>query len=183
MAEATSRADPGLRRGVNQYAEFDALVTAQAAPLLRAAHLLTGDRGLAEDLVQSTLTKAYLARSRVLRADSPEAYLRRILVTTHHRSFRRRRVREDLTARVPENAARSDDPAVRHDLVRAVAALPPRQRAVVVLRYLEDRPEAEVADVLGCSVGTVKSQASRALAALRAHPALREQPLTQEAPR
>ena len=167
----------------DRYAEFDELVTAQVAPLLRAAYLLTGDRGLAEDLVQSTLTKAYVARSRVLRADSPEAYLRRILVTTHGRSFRRRRVREDLTADVPENAARPDDVAARHDLVRAVAALPARQRAVVVLRYLEDRPEAEVAQVLGCSVGTVKSQASRALHALRAHPALREQALTPEVDR
>ena len=167
----------------SRYAEFDELVTAQVAPLLRAAYLLTGDRGLAEDLVQSTLTKAYVARSRVLRAGSPEAYLRRILVTTHGRSFRRRRVREDLTPNVPENAARADDVAVRHDLVRAVAALPARQRAVVVLRYLEDRPEAEVAQVLGCSVGTVKSQASRALTALRAHPALREQALTPEVDR
>lgn len=133
--------------------EFDDLVATQLGPLLRAAYLLTADRGLAEDLVQTVLTKAYLARSRVARADSPEAYLRVILVNTHRRSFRRRRVAEDLTA-------------------VAVAALPRRQRAVVVLRYLEDRPEAEVAAILGCSAGTVKSQAARALATLRRHPAL-----------
>ncbi|HVF06220.1 MAG TPA: SigE family RNA polymerase sigma factor [Frankiaceae bacterium] len=164
--------------------EFEELVAAQAAPLLRAAYLLTGDRGRAEDLVQSTLTKAYVARARVVGADSPEAYLRRILVTTHHRSFRRRRVREELRADVPETAARADDVAARRDLVAAVAALPARQRAVVVLRYLEDRPEAEVAAILGCSAGTVKSQASRALAALRGHPALTDTPLaTKEAGR
>ena len=156
--------------------EFEELVAAQAAPLLRAAYLLTGDRGRAEDLVQSALTKAFLARGRVLAADSPEAYLRRILVTTHARSFRRRRVREELRADVPDAAGRADDVAERRDLVVAVAALPRRQRAVVVLRYLEDRPEAEVAAILGCSAGTVKSQASRALATLRAHPALRAIP-------
>ena len=162
--------------------EFEELVAAQAAPLLRAAYLLTGDRGRAEDLVQSALTKAYLARARVLGADSPEAYLRRILVTTHHRSFRRRRVREELRADVPDTPMAAADAAGRHDLVVAVAALPKRQRAVVVLRYLEDRPEAEVAAILGCSVGTVKSQAFRALAALRARPALRDVvPLTKEA--
>lgn len=152
--------------------EFDDLVATQLGPLLRAAYLLTADRGLAEDLVQTVLTKAYLARSRVARADSPEAYLRVILVNTHRRSFRRRRVAEDLTADVPDRPAALDDEPQRHDLAVAVAALPRRQRAVVVLRYLEDRPEAEVAAILGCSAGTVKSQAARALATLRRHPAL-----------
>ena len=164
-------------------AEFDVLVAAQAAPLLRAAYLLTADRGLAEDLVQTALTKAYLARSRVLSAASPEAYLRRILVNTHRRSFRRLRVREHLTADVPDAAVVGGDVAARRDLVVAVAALPRRQRAVVVLRYLEDRSEAEVAEILGCSAGTVKSQAARALAALRRHPALAEPALVPEEPR
>lgn len=164
-------------------AEFDELVAAQAAPLLRAAYLLTGDRGLAEDLVQNALTKAYLARSRVVSAESPEAYLRRILVNTHRRSFRRPRVREELTAEVPDAASTSGDAVERRDLVVAVAALPRRQRAVVVLRYLEDRPEAEVAGILGCTVGTVKSHAARALAALRRHPALAEPALVPEEPR
>ena len=152
--------------------EFEELAGAQAAPLLRAALLLTGDRGLAEDLVQNALTKAYLARSRVMSAESPEAYLRTILVNTHRRSFRRRRVAEHLTADVPDGAAGGGDVDARRDLVTAVATLPRRQRAVVVLRYLEDRSEAEVAAILGCSVGTVKSHAARGLATLRRHPAL-----------
>lgn len=162
---------------------FEELMAAQAPSLLRAAYLLTGDRGLAEDLVQTTLTKAFLARSRIVSADSPPAYLRRILVNAHSRSLRGRRVREQLTADVPERAAEWVEPAVDADLVRAVAALPKRQRAVVVLRYLEDRSEADVAAILGCSVGTVKSQASRALATLRRHPALSapEALITEEA--
>ena len=151
---------------------FDELVRAQARPLLRVAYLLTGDPGRAEDLVQTALAKAFLARSRVLSAESPEAYLRRILVNAHARSFRRRRVAEDLVAVAPDGVASASDVALRRDVVRAVAALPRRQRAVVVLRYLEDRSEAEVAAILGCSQGTVKSSASRALAVLRDHPAL-----------
>ena len=155
-------------------AAFDELVTSQLPSLLRAAYLLTGEWGLAEDLVQDTLTKAYLAWTRVAEADAPAAYLRRILVNTHRRSYRRRRVRESLTADVPDGGTDRGTTDLRRDLVRAVAALPPRQRSVVVLRYLEDRPEAEVAEILGCSVGTVKSQASRALDKLRRHPALAE---------
>ncbi|HEX8001946.1 MAG TPA: SigE family RNA polymerase sigma factor [Mycobacteriales bacterium] len=158
--------------------DFDALAAAQAAPLTRAAYLLTGDRGLAEDLVQTALAKAYLARSRVLAADSPEAYLRTILVNAHRRSFRRRRVTEELRERTPDAAVADADVAARRDVVVAVAALPRRQRAVVVLRYLEDRSEAEVAAILGCSTGTVKSHAARALATLRRHPALAEKELT-----
>jgi RNA polymerase sigma-70 factor (sigma-E family) len=158
--------------------DFERLVEAQATPLTRAAYLLTGDRGLAEDLVQTALTKAYLARSRVLRADSPEAYLRTILVNAHRRSFRRRRVVAHLTPDTPEGTTAGDDLDARRDLVVAVAALPRRQRAVVVLRYLEDRSEAEVAAILGCSAGTVKSQSARALAALRRHPALAEKERT-----
>src|SRR5687768_1586956 len=111
---------------------FDELVRAQARPLLRAAYLLTGDAGRAEDLMQTALTKAFLARSRVLSATSPEAYLRRILVNAHARSFRRRRVAEDLVAETPDTTTGGNDVALRRDVVRAVAALPRRQRAVVV---------------------------------------------------
>ena len=151
---------------------FTELVTPELPGLLRAAYLLTGDAGLAEDLLQNALTNAYLAKSRVLRADTPSAYLRTILVNAHRRSHRRHRVAEVLTDDVPDRpmtAGVSDD---RRDLVAAVADLPPRQRAVVVLRYLEDRSEAEVAKILGCSVGTVKSQGARAIVHLRRHPAL-----------
>lgn len=159
----------------SERASFDELVRAQAPALLRAAYLLTGDRGAAEDLVQTALAKAHLARGRVTSADSPEAYLRRILVNAHRRSFRRRRVVEQLTADVPDGYVGPDDVDLRRDVVAAVMALPRRQRAVVVLRYLEDRSEAEVAAILGCSAGTVKSQASRALTTLRGHPALTDQ--------
>ena len=165
-------------------AAFEETMAAELPSLLRAAHLLTGDAGLAQDLVQTTLTKAYLSWSKVARADVPAAYLRRILINTHRRSFRRRRVREELTAAVPDTIGTDDVADLRRDLVRAVGALPERQRAVVVLRYLEDRSEAEVAGILGCSVGTVKSQASRAIAALRLHPALASAPVpAEEAPR
>lgn len=152
--------------------DFAATVTAEMPSLLRAAYLLTGDANQAEDLVQATLTAAYLSWHRVSAADAPAAYLRRILINAHRRSFRRRRLRELLTDIVPDRGGVVTDSDLRRDLVAAVGSLPPRQRAVVVLRYLEDRSEAEVAAILGCKVGTVKSQASRALRALREHPAL-----------
>ena len=164
-------------------AAFDALVADQLPPLMRAALVLTGNAASAEDLVQSAMANAFLAWRQVLAAESPEAYLRRILINTHKRTFRRRRVRELLTADVPETAAEIVDTDARRDLVVAVASLPRRQRAVVALRYLEERSEAEVAAILGCSTGTVKSQLSRALTALRRHPALDHSidPITQEA--
>ncbi|MFJ3926757.1 SigE family RNA polymerase sigma factor [Streptomyces sp. NPDC090022] len=157
-------------------AEFQAFVRARWSHLVRTAYLLTGDPHDAEDLAQTALAKAYRSWRRVCRTDHPEAYVRRMLVSCNSDRFRKRRVTERLTA-VPPDTHASPDPAVawadeRNALMTALAGLPARQRAVVVLRYWEDLSEAEVAEALGCSPGTVKSQASKALAKLRACPGL-----------
>jgi RNA polymerase sigma-70 factor (sigma-E family) len=151
---------------------FDAFVAARTHTLLRSAYLLTGDQQLAEDLVQSALAKAYLRWSRLVSRGDPEPYVRTVLYREHVSWWRRRRVREVLSAEPPEPArspARdfTDDVAQADALARALLQLPPRQRAVVILRYFEDRTEGEVADLLGCSVGTVRSHNARGLARLR----------------
>ncbi|MCB5179582.1 SigE family RNA polymerase sigma factor [Streptomyces antimicrobicus] len=156
-------------------AEFQAFVRARWQHLVRTAYLLTGNPHDAEDLAQTALAKAYRSWRRVCRTDHPEAYVRRMLVSCNNDRFRKRRVTERLTAAPPERSA--PDPAAawadeRNALMAALATLPARQRAVVVLRYWEDLSEAEVADALGCSPGTVKSQAAKALAKLRACPGL-----------
>lgn len=146
-------------------AEFDAFVVARSPALLRTAYLLVHDEALAEDLLQTALTKAWFAWRRI---DGPaEPYVRRILVTTATTWWRRRWTRELPSATLPERPSGSPDLAGGHDLWTALGHLPRRQRAVVVLRYLEDRSEAETAELLGCSVGTVKSQAAKGLAKLR----------------
>jgi RNA polymerase sigma-70 factor (sigma-E family) len=150
--------------------EFRAWVAARSGALLRTATLLTGERAAAEDLLQTALAKTYLAWGRVRRRDTVDAYCRRIMVTTYASWWRRRSSWEVPTERLPEAVA-ADPYAGVGDGVTLRAALdrlPRRMRAVVVLRYWEDLSETEVADLLGCSVGTVKSQASRALAKLRA---------------
>jgi RNA polymerase sigma-70 factor (sigma-E family) len=154
--------------------DFDEFVAARSSGLLRTAYLLTHDHALAEDLLQTALAKAWFAWSRI--ETSPEAYVRRILVTTYASWWRRRWNGEHATEELPEthgpDASAASDTA--HDLWTAMGRLPRRQRAVVVLRYVEDLSEAQTADLLGCSVGTVKSQASKALAKLRIDPALSE---------
>ncbi|WP_030619951.1 SigE family RNA polymerase sigma factor [Streptomyces fulvoviolaceus] len=154
---------------------FQEFVRARWSHLVRTAYLLTGDAHHAEDLTQTALAKAYRSWRRVSRSDSPEAYVRRMLVTCNSDRFRKRRVTESLTAAPPETAGR-DEAVSRVDergvLLGALAQLPPKQRAVVVMRYWEDLSEAEVAEVLGCSPGTVKSQASKGLAKLRTYPGL-----------
>ncbi|MFG2936029.1 SigE family RNA polymerase sigma factor [Streptomyces sp. NPDC048282] len=156
-------------------AQFQEFVRARWSHLVRTAVLLTGDPHHAEDLTQTALAKAYRSWRRVSRADHPEAYVRRILVSCNSDRFRKRRVAESLTAAPPEHPGH-DDAVTRADergtLLAALAQLPPRQRAVVVLRYWEDLSEGEVAEVLGCSPGTVKSQASKGLAKLRTFPGL-----------
>lgn len=154
--------------------EFRRYVAARSSGLLRTAYLLTGDRGLAEDLVQTALAKLYLAWGRIRRDEAVDAYCRRVMLTTYV-TWRRRRWRGELpTAELPERAGRDEYARVDAALPlrSALTRLPRRMRAVVVLRYFDDLPEAEVAALLGCSVGTVKSQASRALAKLRADGAL-----------
>ncbi|MER6978197.1 SigE family RNA polymerase sigma factor [Streptomyces carpinensis] len=158
-----------------QEAEFQEFVRARWSHLVRTAYLLTGDVHYAEDLTQTALAKAYRSWRRVSRSDRPEAYVRRILVSCNSDRFRKRRVTEALTASLPEVAGHDEAvsrAAERGPLLAALAGLPPKQRAVVVMRYWEDLSEAEVAEVLGCSPGTVKSQASKALAKLRTHPGL-----------
>ncbi|WP_328747391.1 SigE family RNA polymerase sigma factor [Streptomyces sp. NBC_00285] len=154
---------------------FQEFVRARWSHLVRTAYLLTGDAHLAEDLTQTALAKAYRSWRRVSSSDSPEAYVRRMLVTCNSDRFRKRRVKESLTDAPPEVAGR-DEGVTRVDergvLLGALAGLPPRQRAVVVMRYWEDLSELEVAEVLGCSQGTVKSQASKGLAKLRTYPGL-----------
>jgi RNA polymerase sigma-70 factor (sigma-E family) len=151
---------------------FDEFVAARSTRLLRTAYLLTHDHALAEDLLQTALTKAYLAWGRV--EGHPEPYVRRILVNTYASWWRRKWNGEQPTEELPEVAHHDHRLGESGDLWDAVGRLPRRQRAVVVLRYFEDLTEAQTADLLGISVGTVKSQASKALARLRIDPSLTE---------
>lgn len=152
--------------------DFDDFVAARSPALLRTAYLLTRDHALAEDLLQTALSKAWFAWGRI--AENPEGYVRKILVNTYSGWWRRKWRGEQPTGDLPEQPGRdtADSSAVRHDLSAAVGRLPRRQRAVVVLRYFEDLSEAETADLLGCSRGTVKSQLSKALTKLRIDPSL-----------
>jgi len=147
---------------------FEDWARARLPALVRFAVALTGDRGLAEDVVQEVLIRAY-SRWRHISEMQPEAYLRR-MVTNEYLSWRRRWSRITPHAEVPDAPARTDH-AVEHaerDAVYAeLARLPRRQRVVLVLRYYEHLTDAEIADVLGCPQGTVRSLASRALRALR----------------
>ncbi|MEH0982310.1 SigE family RNA polymerase sigma factor [Micromonospora sp. CPCC 205556] len=152
------------------YEEFADL---RLAALLRYAVMLTGDPHQAQDLVQDTMVRVQLNWRRVARADSPERYVRRML-TNQYVDWRRgswmRRVllRGDPEESVPLATDHAQD-AVERDQVRSLLArLPRRQRATLVLRYYEDLPDAEIAEILGCAVGTVRSSISRALATLRA---------------
>jgi RNA polymerase sigma-70 factor (sigma-E family) len=147
--------------------------------MVRLAYGLTGDLGHAEDVAQAAFARAYASWSRVARTGDPDAYVRRIVINENNSRFRRRRVTESLVDAVPEpSGSRSADAADAlgdsEALMRALRRLGPRQRAVVVLRFWMDMSEAETAAALDCSVGTVKSQASRALAALRGSAELME---------
>lgn len=138
--------------------------------LVATAYLVTADRGLAEDCVQEALTRVH-GRWRALQGDgNPEAYARRSVLNAAL-SWRRRRRIAEVPLRAAADPPAPADPGARLDaeLIRALRALPPRMRAVVVLRYVEDRSEAETADLLGCSTGTVKSSGHRGLARLRQH--------------
>ena len=150
-------------------AEFRQFVAARSASLLRTAYLLVGDWAHAEDVLQTALTKTYLAWRRLGEIEAVEAYARRVLVTTATSWWRRRWHGERPTEIMPEHAApdRFDEQLERQAMWRHVQALPTRQRAVLVLRFYEDLTEAETARVLGVAVGTVKSQCARALASLR----------------
>ncbi|MFC7528871.1 SigE family RNA polymerase sigma factor [Actinoplanes sp. GCM10030250] len=150
--------------------QFHHFVVTRRAALVRTATLLTaGDAHLAEDLVQSTLTKLYVAWPAFRRADNPDGYVRRVLVnalTDERRRWWRRRERP--MAEVPDRAAaEAVGGEVGEGLRAALSQLPPRMRAALVFRYFYDLDVADTADALGCSEGTVKSQTARALERLR----------------
>ncbi len=149
--------------------EFRLFVLARSRALLRTAYLLTGDMGAAEDLLQTALLKTYRHWPRITHRDAPDAFVRRVMVTSHASWWRRRRVLEQSVAVLPERISPGDSSAsaARDEMWETLAGLPARMRAVLVLRYWEDLSEAETARLLGCSTGTVKSQASRGLARLR----------------
>ena len=152
-------------RARQDFAEF---VAGRSAELLRLAYVLTGDQHAAEDLLQSALTKAAARWGRIHSA--PEGYVRQIMYREQV-SWWRRRARRPVTVAAPVPDQPAPDPMVmveaRLALRGALLALPPGKRAMLVLRYLEDLSEAQVADMLGCSVGTVRSQTHKALAQLR----------------
>lgn len=158
-------------RGDRASDDFRAFAVVRSAALHRAALLLTGDRGHAEDLVQTTLIKVYKNWRRVSAAGSVDAYVHRVLVNTHLSSLRKRRWRELPTASLPEPPPMHPNYAIEEleEVWAAMANLPPRQRAAVVLRHHQGLSEAETADALNTSVGNVKSLTSRGLAALREH--------------
>ena len=150
---------------------FEAYAAAAWPSLYRRAFLLTGNHADADDVAQQTLVKAHAAWARVRGADVPDAYVRRILMNTFLSSKRPRGRRQELLVGddAPEAASPlATGPEDRMVLWPHVRRLPPQQRAVIVLRYYEQLSEAEIADVLGCSRGNVKSTAHRALRSLRA---------------
>jgi RNA polymerase sigma-70 factor (sigma-E family) len=154
-------------------AGFHQFVVARSPALLRTAWMLTGDDQAAQDLLQEALVKTWPKWTRGA-SDRPDAYVRTVMVRLQNSWSRRLWRGEAPTARLPERPARDElaGADVRLSLRTALAAMPRAQRQVVVLRYYEDLSERETAAVLGCSVGTVKSQSSKGLAKLRAHAAL-----------
>lgn len=148
---------------------FDEFVRARSPALLRSAYLLTTERHAAEDLLQDVLERTYLKWRRI--RDAPEAYARRIMVNRAVDGWRRRGRRKEAKLDhevLPPHADHADGIVVRQVVLTALRALPARQRAAVVLRYLDDLSEADTAQAMGCSVGAVKSHTARGLAKLRA---------------
>ncbi|MEU6160960.1 SigE family RNA polymerase sigma factor [Streptomyces sp. NPDC047130] len=176
----TLRTSPPPPRATS-YASFTSYVQARRPVLLRTARSLTNDPGDAEDLLQTVLARIYLHWDRIADHGALDGYVRRALVNTRTSQWRRRRVDELPSDTLPEprDMAAGTGPvdpaehqALRDALWRAVLRLPDRQRAIVVLRYYEDLSEAGTAELLGVSVGTVKSSLSRALVKLRKDPEL-----------
>ena len=153
----------------NDDEEFTEFVRATAPRLHRAALLLTGDHHLTDDLTQATYAKVYASWRRVSRADDPLAYARRTLLNTYlsHRRLRRNSELPADPALMPERSGPESDHATRVDLLEALATLPPRDRALLVLRYWEDRSVADTAHDLGMTEGAVRTRSLRALQRLR----------------
>ncbi|MFF8512794.1 SigE family RNA polymerase sigma factor [Streptomyces sp. NPDC015492] len=161
--------------------EFQTFMSSRWPSLVRTAYLLTGSHHDAEDLAQSALARAYAKWDKVRRSDDMAAYVRKIMIHVHADRFRKLTVREWFTPRLPDVAVAdgTDQVEYRSALIEALVALPQRQRSVVVLRYFEDMPPAQIAAVLGVRESTVRSQITRALARLRdggVRAALMEQP-------
>ncbi|MFI8488395.1 SigE family RNA polymerase sigma factor [Streptomyces rubrogriseus] len=177
-ARATAPAASTARTQTFPYPSFSSYVKARQPVLLRTARSLTANPSDAEDLLQTALTKTYVAWERIEDHRALDGYVRRALLNTRTSQWRKRKVDEFACDELPEPepVTGGDDPAERqalHDAMwRAIMKLPARQRAMVVLRYYEDLSEARTAEVLGVSVGTVKSAVSRALGKLREDPEL-----------
>jgi RNA polymerase sigma-70 factor (sigma-E family) len=149
-------------------ASFTDFVSAEQAALLRLAVLLTGDRGRAEDLVQTALMACYRHWPRIARQGTPSAYVRRAMVTTQISWRRRLSSTEQVMDDLPEQAAPFAEADEEEELRDALLDLPPRMRAAVVLRYFEDLSEKRTAELMGCSPSTVNTQTARGLERLRA---------------
>jgi RNA polymerase sigma-70 factor (sigma-E family) len=147
---------------------FRAYMAARLPALKRTAWLLVGDVHLAEDLVQTALSKAAMRWERIVARGDPEPYVRRILYNEHVSWWRRRRLTEVLDGTVAERPTQAVDVPTRVTMWQALARLTPKQRAVLVLRYYEDLSESQVAQLLNVTVGTVRSQTRNALDRLRA---------------
>ncbi|URM90594.1 SigE family RNA polymerase sigma factor [Streptomyces sp. MRC013] len=172
MTATTGPVCTGARTAATAYPSFSSYVRARGPLLLRTARSLTANPSDAEDLLQTALTKTYMAWERIEDHRALDGYVRRALINTRTSQWRKRKVDEFACDELPEpHGVPESDPAERqalHDTMwRAVLRLPDRQRAMVVLRYYEDLSEAQTAAVLGVSVGTVKSAVSRALGKLR----------------
>jgi RNA polymerase sigma-70 factor (sigma-E family) len=151
--------------------EFDSFVRARTHALLRSAYLLTGDQQLAEDLVQSALAKTHQSWKDLSDTGNAESYARRTMYHLQVSWWRRRRVAEVMPEHLPDRASGDDHAgavSLRLTLRAALGRLSAKQRAVLVLRFFEDRTEREAAEMLGVSIGTVKSQTAKALARMRA---------------
>jgi RNA polymerase sigma-70 factor (sigma-E family) len=170
-SRADSRDHPGAADATST-SSFEDFVAARSGALLKTAYLLTQDDHLAEDLLQTSLAKAWSSWRRI--ETSPEAYVRKILVNTYSTWWRRKWNGESPVGELPEPEQVDRDSSSAEQLRSALARLPKRQRTVIVLRYYEDLTEAETARLMDCSVGTVKSTASRALAKLRIDPDMSE---------
>ncbi|WP_338897111.1 SigE family RNA polymerase sigma factor [Streptomyces sp. TG1A-60] len=176
---------PHEKPGSPEGADFAAYAATAWPRLVRTAHMLTGDFHEAEDLVQTTLVKVYARWWRIPR-DDVDFYVRRSLVNNNISRVRKRRVAHLLTPFLPERvherqAGHADSVAQRAAVRQALAALSARQRSVLVLRFWEDLTENEIAQLLGCSPGTVKTHVRRGLQTLRGHPVFAPVPHTDDA--
>ncbi|MCG5220695.1 SigE family RNA polymerase sigma factor [Streptosporangium sp. KLBMP 9127] len=152
---------------MDRYEGFREFVRGRQQSLMRTAYLLTGDAHLAEDLLQTVLTRVASHWHKLARNGNPEAYARKSLINQHI-SWRRRKLVEFPSLTLPERGRSYDEAVLRRLTLRqALTLLTPRQRAVLVLRFYEDRTEQETAQLMGCSRGTVKSQTHHALSRLR----------------